>query len=183
MPATSSRAYSSGAPPDHRAPRAIRAPRGDQGPKGDAGAAGAAGSPGVDTTSDRLVGSWTVSINRGPTQSPLKSLQTFTEGGGLVTVQNLDAATSASRGAWVRIDGLKYGATFMFFRFDPSNGYYIGTVKFRCTLELAPDAQSFTSLCTIETRDPDGNVLPGSNTRRDVGTAERINVEPLPALP
>ncbi len=103
-------------------------PRGAQGPKGDPGAAGATGSPGVDTTSDRLVGSWLVSTNRGPTLPPLKSLQTFTEGGGLVTVQNLGATiASPSRGAWARIDGLKYGATFVFFRYDPGNGSYIGT--------------------------------------------------------
>ena len=158
-------------------------PKGDRGPKGDAGAAGAAGSPGVDTTSDRLVGSWMVSVNRGPALPPFKSLQTFTEGGGLVTVQNLAAVNTSSYGAWARIDGLRYGATFVLFRFDPSNGSYIGTIKFRCTLELAPGAQSFTSLCTPEVRDPDGNLLPGSNNRREVGTAERINVEPPPALP
>jgi len=159
-------------------------PKGDQGLKGDAGAAGAAGSPGVDTTSDRLVGSWMVSISRGPTLRPLTSLQTFTEGGGLVTVQNI-GATSASpaRGAWARIDGLKYGVTTVFFRYDPSNGSLIGTIKLRCTLELAPGAQSFTSLCVPEFRDPDGNLQPGSNNRRDLGTAERINVEPPPALP
>ena len=158
-------------------------PQGPKGDQGDAGAAGAAGSPGVDTTSDRLVGSWTVSINR-PMLSPLKSLQTFTEGGGLVTVQNI-GATSASpaRGAWARIDGLKYGVTTVFFRYDPGTGSYIGTIKLRCTLELAPGAQSFTSVCVPELRDPDGNLLPGSNNRRDLGTAERINVEPLPALP
>ena len=156
---------------------------GPQGPKGDTGAAGAAGSPGVDTTSDRLVGSWMVSINRGPALPPLKSLQMFTEGGGQVQVQNIGATSGPARGAWARIDGLKYGVTTVFFRFDPSNGSYAGTIKLRCTLELAPDAQSFTSACVPEFRDPDGNLQPGSNNRRDLGTAERINVEPLPALP
>ena len=34
-----------------------------------------------------------------------------------------------------------------------------------------------------ELRDANGNLLPGSNTRKDLVTGERINVEPLPDIP
>jgi len=34
-----------------------------------------------------------------------------------------------------------------------------------------------------ELRDPNGQLLPGSNTRKDSATAERINVEPVPEVP
>jgi hypothetical protein len=71
----------------------------------------------------------------------------------------------------------------VFFRYDPSNGAYIGTTKLRMTLELAPDGQSYRAVSVPEFRDPDGNLQPGSNTRRDAVTAERINVEPIPAQP
>ena len=71
----------------------------------------------------------------------------------------------------------------MFFRYDPSNGANIGTTKLRCTLELAADRNSFTSPCSPEFRNAAGDLEPGTNTRRDPGTGERINVEPIPALP
>ncbi len=35
----------------------------------------------ADTGRNGLVGSWMVSVNRGPTLPPLKSLQTYTKGG------------------------------------------------------------------------------------------------------
>ncbi len=68
----------------------------------------------------------------------------------------------------------------VFFRYDPATGAYLGTVKLRRVLEFAPDDQSFTGVSVAELRDPAGNLLPGSNTRRDTETAERINVEPIP---
>lgn len=68
----------------------------------------------------------------------------------------------------------------MFFRYDVASGAYLGTVKLRRTLELARDGQSFTGVSGAELRDPAGNLLQGSNMRRDTETGERINVEPIP---
>lgn len=71
----------------------------------------------------------------------------------------------------------------VFFRYDPASGAYLGTVKLRREIEVARDGQSFTGVSIGELRDPAGNLLPGSNTRRDIEAGQRINVEPLPALP
>ncbi len=133
---------------------------------------------------NQLVGSWIVSANRGPSLPALKSLQTYTRGRGVVEIANGGAgARSPSHGAWDRIAGRTYATTVVFFRYDPGTGAYLGTVKIRHTLELAPDGQSFTGVAVPELRDPAGNVLPGSNSRRDTVAGERINVEPIPSQP
>ena len=77
----------------------------------------------------------------------------------------------------------KYGSTVIFFRYDPVSGAFIGTLKLRHEVEVATDGQSFAGVAIGELRDVSGNLLPGSNTRKDTVTAERINVEPLPDLP
>lgn len=131
----------------------------------------------------QLVGSWMVTVNRGPALPPLKSLQTFTKGHGVIETSNAGATVrSPAHGAWNRIGGRAYGSTMVFFRYD-SSGAFIGTLKLRRTLEVAHDGQSFTGGSVAELRDANGNLLPGSNTRLDAETAERINVEPVPALP
>ena len=136
----------------------------------------------VAARANQLVGSWMVSVNRGPTLPPLQSLQTYTKGRGVVEIANAGpTARSPSHGAWKRIGGRRYGVTMVFFRYDPSSGAYAGTVKLRRVIRLAPDGRSFTGVGVAELRDPDGNLLPGSNTRRDTEVGERINVEPLPA--
>ena len=131
-----------------------------------------------------VVGSWMVTLSRGPSLPPIQSLQTFTRGNGVVEISNGGATVRCpAHGAWERIGARKYATTIVFFRYDPSNGAYIGTLKLRRTLELTPNGQNFTAVSVAELRDPAGQVLPGSNTRRDLETAERINVEPIPDLP
>jgi hypothetical protein len=135
-------------------------------------------------TARDVVGSWMVTVNRGPSVPPLQSLQTFTRGNGVVEISNGGATVrSPAHGAWERIGARKYATTTVFFRYDPSNGAYIGTLKLRRTLELSPHGQNFTAVSVAELRNPAGQVLPGSNTRRDLETAERINVEPIPDRP
>jgi hypothetical protein len=125
-----------------------------------------------------------VTVNRGPTLPPLKSLQTYTKGHGVIEISNGGATVrSPSQGAWERTSGRHYGTTTVFFRYEPTTGAYAGTVKLRTTLEVAPDSQTFTAVTVGELRDPSGNLLPGSNTRKDFATAERINVEPVPDIP
>jgi hypothetical protein len=132
----------------------------------------------------QLVGSWMATVDRGPALPPLKSLQSFTRGHSVIEVANGGATVrSPSHGAWERIGERKYASTIVFFRYDPASGAYIGTLKLRSEMELAPDGQSFTGVAVGELRDPNGNLLPGSNSRRDAVTGERIDVEPVPDLP
>lgn len=139
-----------------------------------------------DAASDRagkLVGSWIVDIDR-PGLPSLQSLQTYTIGHGVVETANGGAgARSAAHGAWQRIGHRTYAVTMVFFRYDPATGAYLGTVKLRRQIEVARDGQSFTGVSIGELRDPSGNLLPGSNARRDNEVGRRINAEPLPTLP
>jgi hypothetical protein len=135
------------------------------------------------SASAKLVGSWMVTVSRGPTLPALKSLQSYTRGHSVIEIANGGATVrSPSHGAWKRIGGREYGSTSMFFRYDPVSGAFIGTLKLRHELELAPDGQSFAGVAVGELRDANGNLLPGSNTRVDTVTAERMNVEPVPDL-
>jgi len=141
-------------------------------------------SAGGDHHGPKLVGTWMVDVNRGPALPPLKSLQSYTGGHNVIEIANGGATVrSPSHGAWDKIGGRKYGTTVIFFRYDPVSGAYLGTLKIRHELEVAEDGQSFTGVAIGELRDANGNLLPGSNTRKDTVTAERINVEPLPDLP
>lgn len=132
-------------------------------------------------SSTELVGSWMVTVNRGPTIPAFQSLRTYTKGHGVVETANTGATNrSPSHGAWKRVGHREYGTTLVFFRYDPTTAAYLGTVKLREVLELAPDGQSFTGVSVPEFRDPDGHLLPGSNARRNAVAGKRINVEPLP---
>jgi hypothetical protein len=142
-----------------------------------------AGGTRSEHRSPKLVGAWMVNVNRGPTLPPLKSLQSYTGGNSVIEIANGGATVrSPAHGAWKRMGARTYGSTVIFFRYDPVSGAYVGTLKLRSELELAPDGQSFTGVAVGELRDASGNLLPGSNTRKDTVTAERINVEPLPDL-
>ena len=122
-----------------------------------------------------------VNIDR-PGLGPLKSLHTFTLGHGVIEIANGGATVrSPGHGAWRRVGERRYETTQVFFRYDPAQGgAYAGTVKIRAALELSRDGNSFTGVAVAELRDPAGNLLPGSNTRRDVVTAQRIVVERIP---
>ena len=140
-------------------------------------------SAGGDHSGPKLVGSWMVSVDR-PGLPPLKSLQSYTGSHNVIEIANGGATgRSPAHGAWEKIGGQKYGSTVIFFRYDPVSGAYLGTLKIRHELEVAADGQSYTGVAIGELRDPGGNLLPGSNARKDTVSGERINVEPLPELP
>ncbi len=148
------------------------------------GAISASADEPAATNANQLVGSWIATVDRGPSLPPLRSLVTYSEGNTVIENANVGATVrSAAHGAWERIGGRTYGTTTEFFRYDPVSGAYAGTIRIRSTLELAHDGQSFTGVAVAELRDPAGNLLPGSNTRRDHVTAERIVVEPVPDVP
>ena len=104
----------------------------------------------------------------GPALPPLKSLVSYSGGGTVVEIANGGATVrSPSHGSWKRIGNRTYGSTAVFFRYDPVSGAFIGTLKLRHELELAQDGQSFSGVAIGELRDANGNLLPGSNTRKD----------------
>ena len=138
-----------------------------------------ADGPGPPGRSGKLVGAWQVTVER-PGLPALEELQTYTSSGNVITTANSGAARSAAHGAWQRLGGRNYRTTLIFYRYDPANRTYLGTVKIRTEIQVAADGQSFTGVAYGELRDPAGNLLPGSNTRRDTITGHRINVEPLP---
>jgi hypothetical protein len=139
--------------------------------------AGDAAGPG----SNSIVGSWLVNVDR-PGLGPLQSLQTFTLGRGVIEIANGGATVrSPGHGAWRRVAARRYETTHVFFRYDPAQGgAFAGTVKIRHVLELSRDGNAFTGVAVAELRDAAGNLLPGSNTRRDIVTGARIVVEPIP---
>ena len=52
----------------------------------------------------KLVGTWMVDVNRGPTLPPLKSLQSYTGGHNVIEIGNGGATVrSPSHGAWKKI--------------------------------------------------------------------------------
>jgi hypothetical protein len=128
----------------------------------------------------KLVGSWMVNVDRGPSLPALKSLQSYTGGHAVIEISNGGATVrSPSHGAWKRTGDRTFGSTIVFFRYDPQTGAYAGTAKIRHTLEVARDGQTFTGVAVAELRDPAGNLLP-IPPHRDAVTGERINVEPIP---
>jgi hypothetical protein len=142
-----------------------------------AGGVSAAGGP--EDESGSLVGSWIVSVDRGAL-GPLTSLVTYTEGHGSVETANAGATLrTASHGVWQRVAPRRFEATSMFFRLD-ATGAFVGTVNLRIAIELDSDGNSFSGVAVPELRDQNGNLLPGSNSRRDSIFGTRMTVEPIP---
>jgi len=144
-----------------------------------AGGMSAAGSSEDDSGS--LVGSWIVSVDRGPL-GPLTSLVTYTEGHGSVETANSGASLrTAGIGVWQRVAPRRFEATSIFFRIDPAaGGAFLGTVKLRMAVDLDRDGNSFSGVAVPELRDQNGNLLPGSNTRHDAISGTRMTVESIP---
>jgi hypothetical protein len=144
-------------------------------------AAGVSAAGGDEGESASLVGSWIVSVDRGPL-GPLTSMTTYTEGHGSVETASSGASLrTAGLGVWRRVAPRRYEATSTFFRIDPAaGGAFVGTVKLRMAIELDRDGNSYTGVAVPELRDANGNLLPGSNTRRDQISGTRMLVEPIP---
>jgi len=131
---------------------------------------------------NRLAGTWNVTVNRPPPLTPLKSLQVFTDDGGVIEMANEWPATrTASYGVWEPVEGRLYAATSVFFRFDPQTGAYLGTTKITRTIELAPDGKTFTLVGRFSLLDAAGNVVAAN--LRTAGTGERMQVERIADRP
>jgi hypothetical protein len=143
-------------------------------------AAGAiAASPGEDSAANQLIGSWQLTVNRGPALPPVKGLTTYTQGHSLIGTANVTVRGPA-HGTWEHVNGRLYADTHIFFRFDPS-GTLLGSQKIKETVRLAADGDSYTAVAISDQFDPNGN-LTASGLRATI-TATRINVERIPDEP
>jgi hypothetical protein len=129
-----------------------------------------------DSSANSLVGSWQLTVNRGPQLPPVKGLTTYTNGHSLIGTGNL-VVRGPAHGTWEHVSGRTYADTHIFFRFDPT-GTFIGTQKIRESVELSQDGDSYTAVAISDQFDPNGN-LTASGLRATI-TATRIKVEPLP---
>jgi hypothetical protein len=143
-------------------------------------AAGAiSASPGDDSAANQLIGSWQLTVDRGPVLPPVKGMTTYTQGHSLIGTANTTVRGPA-HGTWEHVSGRLYADTHIFFRFDPS-GTFLGSQKIRETVRLAPDGDSYTAVAISDQFDPNGN-LTASGLRATI-TATRINVERIPDEP
>ncbi len=137
-----------------------------------------AGASGRHDSPETLVGTWLVTIDRGPA-GPLKALLTYSRGGGFVETANAVPNTmrSPGHGAWRRTGNRRFAATELFFRYDPQGGTFLGYLKLRMQIVLSGGGDSFTAVTIAQALDADRN--PIGPPRTDNSTGERIEVEPI----
>jgi len=128
-----------------------------------------------DSSANELVGSWQLTVNRGPQLPPVKGLTTYTQGHSLIGTANV-----VVRGPAHGVSGRLYADTHIFFRFDPT-GTFLGTQKIRETVQLAHDGDSYAAVAISDQFDPNGNLV-ASGLRATI-TATRIKVERIPDVP
>ena len=77
-----------------------------------------------DSSANHLVGSWQLTVDRGPTLPPVKGLTTYTSDGTLIGTGNT-VLRGPAHGVWEHVSGRTYADTHIFFRFD-STGTLLG---------------------------------------------------------
>ena len=132
-----------------------------------------------DSSANELVGSWQLTVNRGPQLPPVKGLTTYTQGHSLIGTANV-VVRGPAHGTWERVSGRLYADTHIFFRFDPT-GTFLGTQKIRETVQLAQDGDSYKAVAISDQFDPNGTLI-ASGLRATI-TATRIKVERIPDVP
>jgi hypothetical protein len=132
-----------------------------------------------DSSANELVGSWQLTVNRGPQLPPVKGLTTYMRGHSLIGTANV-VVRGPAHGTWEHVSGRLYTDTHIFFRFDPT-GTFLGTQKIRETAKLARDGDSYTAVAISDQFDPNGNLV-ASGLRATI-TATRIKVERIPDVP
>jgi hypothetical protein len=132
-----------------------------------------------DSSANELVGSWELTVNRGPQLPPVKGMTTYTRGHSLIGTANV-VVRGPAHGTWEHVSGRLYADTHIFFRFDPT-GMFLGTQKIRETVRLAQDGDSYTAVAISDQFDPNGNLV-ASGLRATI-TATRIKVERIQDVP
>ena len=137
------------------------------------------GDDGRSQGANPIIGSWEVTVDRGPQLPPVKGLTTFTRGHSLIGTGNT-LVRGPSHGAWEHVSGRLYADTQVFFRFDPT-GTFLGTQRINENVRLAPDGDSFTTVSISNLFDPNGNLVVGG--LRATVTATRIHIDRIPDQP
>jgi hypothetical protein len=126
-----------------------------------------------------LVGSWELTVNRGPLLPPVKGLTTYTLGHSVIGTANV-VIRGPAHGTWEHVSGRLYADTHVFFRFDPT-GAFLGTQRINENVRLAPDSDSYAAVAISSQFDPNGNLV-ASGLRATI-TATRIHVDRIPDQP
>jgi hypothetical protein len=134
------------------------------------------GDDGRSQGANEIIGSYEVTVDRGPQLPPVKGLTTFTRGHSLIGTGNT-LARGPSHGAWEHLSGQFYADTQVFFRFDPT-GAFLGTQRINENVRLAPDGDSFTAIAISNLFDPNGNLVVGGLRATVTGT--RIHIDRIP---
>ena len=129
------------------------------------------GSSAADRES--LVGAWIVTASR-PSGGG-KNLLTFSSDGTFFRSGDTHPVLSGAHGAWKRIGGKEFDATYIAFRFDQS-GKWIGSTKTRIRIVPGPGPDEFTGVAKVSTRDLQDKETGTSETRLE---GKRIQVEPF----
>ena len=137
------------------------------------------GDNGRSQGANPIIGSWEVTVDRGPQLPPVKGLTTFTRGHSLIGTGNT-LVRGPSHGAWEHVSGRLYADTQVFFRFDPT-GTFLGTQRINENVRLAPDGDSFTTVSISNLFDPNGNLVVGGLRATVTGT--RIHIDRIPDQP
>jgi hypothetical protein len=126
-----------------------------------------------------LVGTWQLTVNRGPGLPPVQGLTTYTRGHSLIGTGNVTVRGPA-HGVWEHVRGRLFADTHIFFRFD-ATGAFIGSQKIRESVRLSDDGESYTAIAISDQFDPSGNLV-ASGLRATI-TATRMHVERIPDEP
>jgi len=110
-----------------------------------------------------LAGVWNSEVTltdcNGNTLRVFRATVMFIQDGSLVSTDNAPPTSHGpGLGRWRHLSGRNYGALFQFFNFNP-DGSYAGLQKIRRKITLSADGNSYTSVVTFESFDPNGNLL------------------------
>jgi hypothetical protein len=138
----------------------------------------AVGATGKKAQAPQLTGTWLTSIsltNPPPgVDATFQALDTFVPGGGIIvsSAQSHPSARSLAHGNCAHGHGETFACTFVWFRFDPTSGTYVGMQRVRRTMTVSNDQNSFRATDTVEVLAPNGTVvasIQGSETGQRLG--------------
>jgi hypothetical protein len=138
----------------------------------------AAGANAKKAPTPQLSGTWITSIsltNPPPgVDATFQALDTFVPGGGILvsSSQSHPTARSLAHGNCTHTHGQTFACTFVWFRFDPSSGSYVGMQRVRRTMTVSNDNKSFQATDIVEVLAPNGSVvasIQGSETGQRLG--------------
>jgi len=134
-------------------------------------AAGCATPPAGKPGSEGLVGAWIVTASRPGGVG--KNLLTFSSDGTFFRSGDTHPALSGGHGAWQRAGDKAFDATYVAFRFDQDRKW-VGSTKTRIHIVPGPDANEFSGVAKVSTRNLQDAEIGSSEVRLE---GRRIQVE------